>query len=54
VRDHQLVLLGDGRQAVTRHAHVVALVLDRHRLAAPQERIATECDDDPHATPFRV
>ena len=34
VRDDQLVLLGDGRQAVTRHPDVLALVIYCHWLSA--------------------
>ena len=48
VRDHQLVLLCDGRESASRDAHVLALRLGRHRLAAPQKCVATQSHDDPH------
>ncbi len=48
MRDHQLVRAGDRGKRHRGHAHVLALVLGSHRLAAAQQRVATQGDDDPH------
>ena len=51
VRDHEVVVLGDGREPIARDADVRTLVLDRHGLAAPKQRVASERDDDSHLLP---
>jgi len=48
VADHELVLRRDRRQRLRRQADVAPLVLRGHRLAALQERVAAERDDDQH------
>ena len=47
-------MLGDRREAVAGDADVLALVLDGHRLAAPQQRVAAERDDDSHGVLPRI
>ena len=46
VRDHQFVLAGEGRERAGRDAHVLALHLDRHRLAPLEQGVAPQADDD--------
>ena len=48
VRDHQLVLQRRGRQRPGGHRDVRALPVDRHRFAAPLQRVAPQCDHDAH------
>ena len=48
VRDDQLVLVGDRGQLLGRDAHVRALLLGGHRLAALEQRVAAQRDDDAH------
>jgi hypothetical protein len=54
VRDDELVLEGDRRQGLARHAGVRTLVLRRRRLAAPEERVPPESNDDSHQCPTRM
>ena len=49
VRDHEVVLERDRGERLARGPRVGPLVLGGQRLAAPQERVAPECDDDAHA-----
>ena len=40
----------DRSEVLTRGRDARTLVLDRHRLTASEERVASERDDDPHVT----
>ena len=48
VGDHELMLGGERRQRLRGDADVRALHLGGHRLAAPQQRVPAERDDDAH------
>jgi hypothetical protein len=48
VGDDELVVERKGRERLARDARVRALVLRRQRLAAPEQRVAAERDDDAH------
>ena len=50
VGDHELVLPGDRRERLGRDADIRALDLGGHRLAALQQGVAAERDDDAHGS----
>ena len=54
VADHEFVVARQWRERYTGREDVGPLVGGGHGFAPPQQRVASQCDDNPHDQPARV